>query len=371
MTRVLSIKLILALLLLCLTVSGVSALWIYVLSPPSVEQTIPAALGDFTYGTFYITKVSVSGGSYASAEVKKKSDANITADIALNNNASSTVVVNVTFYNNSDVSYYYNETQTVSSDNNNIKYTVSGIEQKEEVPSKTFKTVTVTFSFSGNNRSNTELLSELHFNFVVDKNSIGIIAAQTAVTRFADILNNVAFENSYQSLENYMNNRGSNASTVSYVGNVAGANDNDSKFIQDIFTKELLTMDLDGDGKSEPVTIMIKRENLDNNTLTGDSYTYSGWFGSTRTVEGAEMTIYITSEGFSSSTVTVYAATFTKLQGADKWIQVVSLTKGTATANNYSSGAFGTDNSFDTDTWKSANKETIEELVDKGIKALN
>ncbi len=363
--------LIVIMILLCLTVSGVSAQWVYRHDPEPLEITVEHSMGHFTYPPFYITSIRVVGGDYSNATFTKTGDTNIEGDITLNKNTSSTVVVEVTFYNGSDVSYYYNETETVSTDNDRIIYEVSGIEQKEEIPSKTYKTLTVTFSFSGNNTSKTDLLSELHFNFVVDKDSIGVIAAQTAVTRFADILNDVVFEDSYQTLENYMNDRGSNASTVSYVGNVAGANNADSQFIQQLFTNEFLNMDLDGDGKSEPITLMIKRENLDGNTNTGDSYAYSGLFGREQNVYGAEMTIYITSEGFGNNTLVVYAAAFTKINGNDEWIQVVPLTKGTATANNYSTGSFGTDNSFNTDTWKSNDGNTIDTLVKNAIAEIN
>ncbi len=369
MRRTSSIRLILAILLLCLTVSGVSAVWIYVSLPREVQENVSSTLGNFTYGTFYITKVETVGGAYSYASVKKINDVNINADITLSKNTASTVVASVTFYNNTDVSYYYNETQTVSSNNNVIDYTVSGIAQKEEVPARSFKTLMVTFGFSSSNTANTDLLSELHFSFVVDKDSIGVVAAQTAVTRFGEILNNVVFEDSYQTLEDTMNDRGNNASSVSYIGNVAGAKDADSTFIQQLFTDEFLNMDLDGDGDSEPITLMIKRENLDNNVRTGDDYTYQGLFGIDRTVQGVEMTLYITSEGFTSRSLTVYAATFTKLEGTNEWIQVVPLTKGTADANRYSFG-FGGNNSFNTDTWISVDKKVIEELVEAGMKTV-
>jgi hypothetical protein len=115
---------------------------------------------------------------------------------------------------------------------------------------------------------------------------------------------------------------------------------------------------------------MIKRENLDGNSQTGDEYVYKNLLGINQTVYGAEMTIYITSEGFSSNTLTVYAATFTKLNGSDTWIEVVPLTKGTATANRYSFG-FGGNNSFNTDTWKSDNKETMDTLTERAMASLN
>jgi hypothetical protein len=158
---------------------------------------------------------------------------------------------------------------------------------------------------------------------------------------------------------------------VTYVGNVAGADTGDSRLVQELFTDEFLSMDLDGDGKSEPITLMIKRENLDGNEYTGAAYSYaqSSWWGSqsTKTVRGAEFTLYITSEGFSSNTLTVYAATYTKFQSKDEWVEVVPLTKGTATANNYSSGNWGTKNSFNTDTWKSEAGKTMDELTKTAI----
>lgn len=370
MIKSIPLKLILSLLLICTMATSVFAVWIYMTPPEEKTESITSVLGRFPYGTLYITKAEVVGGSYSGARVTKNGDLSISANLSLNKSTSSTVVANVTFYNSTGVSYYYNETETVSSNNSNITYVVSGIAQKEELPSKSYKTVTITFKFSGNNTSNVAILSELLFKFSVDKDSIGIVVAQTAVTRFADILNNVVAPDSYQTLENTMNNRGRNSSSVSFIGNVSGASDSDSSFIQQMFTNEFLNMDLDGDGKSEPITLMIKRENLDGNSQTGDEYTYKNLIGISQTVYGAEMTIYITSEGFSSNTLTVYAATFTKLSGSDTWIEVVSLTKGTATANRYSIG-FGSNNSFNTDTWKSDNKETMDTLVERAMASLS
>jgi len=357
-------------LVLCLCCSGVYATWVYLEGLDDAEGSLSASTKDFTYGTFYITKVEVVGGSYTSAQSSKIADTDIQADLTLNSSASSSVVLNVTFYNNSEVSYYYNKAETLYSDNTSIEYTVSGIEQKEEVPAKSYKTITVTYDYKNGVNSNGTILSKVHFNFVVDKDSIGIVVAQNAVSRFEAILNNIAFENSYETLETGMNNRNTGynaASSVTYIGNVSGATNADSKLIQELFTNEFLTMDLDGDGKAEPITMMIKRENLDNDVSTGTSYTYIS-NRTPRTVQGVEFTIYITSEGFSSRTLNVYAATFTKIDGSDKWIQVVPLTKGTATANNYN--GWGTANSFNTDTWESEDGKTMDTLAQEAIAAL-
>ncbi len=353
--------------LFCITVSGVFAVWTYF--QPSDPQTndISVSTTNFRYGTLYITNVSGGSGTYDKATFTKKGDVNISADAVLNSDAASSVTVGVTFYNSTDVSYYYNQTDTISSSNNNIGYTITGIEKKDEVRPKTFKTIYVTFSYSSSDRRDSAILSELHFNFVVDPDSIGSIVAMTAVDRFRDILNNKVFENSYQTLEDAMNNRSgiNKASAVTYIGNVSGSSSADSQVIEELFGAEFMSMDLDGDGQAEPITIMIKRENIDNDTTTGDSYTYRTTWGRETTVDGADMTLYITSENLdnvsSGRSVVVYAASFTKLAGADEWTELITLTKGAANANNYS--GYGSANSFNTDTWKSDDGKTIEELI--------
>jgi len=358
-------------LILCVSMSGVYALWVYLSPPESVNSDVTSSLGNFRYGTLYITKATVVGGEYSGGTVQKSNDTVITADIALSSSQTSNVIAEVTFYNSTDVSYYYDKAETLSSSNDSITYAVSGISQKDEVPSKTYKTVYVTFARkNGAPISTVNLLSEINFLFVIDKSAIGDIVAQTAVDRFRDILNNVAFETSYQTLEDAMNARTgwNKASDVTYIGNVDGSNSGDSNTIGNLFGNEFMTMDLDGDGKKEPITMMIKRLDLDNNVYTGDEYTYTNR-GRNYTVQGAEMTLYITSQDLSSvrngAKIVVYAATFTKLPDATEWTELVGLTKGTATANNYN--GYGSANSFNTDTWESDSGESMEELVSKAI----
>ena len=353
-------------LIVCIGFTGVYAVWNYFKPALPQENNVSLGMSSFKYGTLYITKVNVDSGAYIEAVSKKTGDVNISADVVLNNDSGSAVTVAVTFYNRTDVSYYYNKTETVSWNNDSIKYTVSGIEQEDEVPSKTYKTVYVTFEYSGNNVSDGSLLSELHFNFVVDKDSIGGIVAQTAVDRFRDILNNKVFDGSYDMLVDAMNNRSgwNKASAVTYIGNVSGSSSQDSQVIETLFGQEFMSMDLDGDGVVEPITMMVKRENIDGNLNTGADYTYTNR-NTQYTVSGVEMTLYITSENLdrvsSGRSVVVYMASYTKLEGEQEWTQLIPLTKGTASANNYS--GFGSANSFNTDTWKSDNGQTIEELV--------
>lgn len=347
-------------LLLVFAISGVCAAWVYFIEATPGASDAAVSLGNIRYGTLYITKVEVGGSN---ASVTKSADTNIRADLKP---GASQTTVKVTFYNSTDVSYYYDKTTVLSWSNNAVTFEVSGLSQKDEVPPKFYVTVTVTIS-----RANAALLGELNFNFVVDKDSIGGIVAMTAVDRFRDILNNVVAPDSYNTLNTAMNNQGGSynkASAVTYIGNVVGSSSDDSALIESLFTEEFISMDLDGDGKSEKITMMIKRENLDDNDTTGTSYTYTNR-NSNYTVHGVEMTLYITSKDLdgirSGASVEVYAATFTILPGQSEWVQVVPLTVGTASANNYN--GFGSANSFNTDTWKSSNGKSMAQLIKENM----
>lgn len=348
----------------CLTISGVYGMWFYLTDPTPMDISLPKTMSKFEYGLIYITKITkLNTGNHDSASLIKAAATDVTANIDLRSDANSSASYEITFYNSTDATYYYNEAQTVSSDNNGIGYTVTGIAQKDAVPSKSYKTLTVTFAYNNGISANSVLNSNIHFNFVLDKDSIGIVVARTAVDRFLEILNN---DTSYQTLKTAMNGRG-NSSTVTYIGNVAGSSDDDSKLIESLFGSEFMSMDLDGDGNAERITMMIKRENLDNNEDTGDSYTYRYLFGS-RTVHGAEMTLYITAEDVTKlNSVTVYAATFTIPEGGSDWIEIVPLTQGKANTNSYS--GFTGKNSFNTDTWKSTSgNKTMDTLVQDAMK---
>ena len=350
-----------------LTVGGVFATWKYAsVSPTPATVSTPVSLSDFSYGMFYVTTVKATDGKYSSASFSKNGDVDVNFNITLTNATSSSVTCAVSFYNNTNVNYYYDKTETVSSDNSRISYEVTGIAQKDAVSPHSSKTIYVTFSYNGSVPSDKSLLTQLHFKFVLDKDAIGDIVAQTAIDRFRDILNNKAYSTSYSDLITGMDNRSgfNKASAITYIGNVAGSSSGDSKLIETLFGDQFMSMDLDGDGKAEPITMMVKRENLDNNVQTGADYTYSTWSGS-QTVRGVEMPLYITAQDLDSvssgQTVVVYAATFTRLAGSTEWTNLVPLTKGTAKANNYS--GYGSANSFNTDTWVSDDNKTIRELA--------
>ena len=327
-------------LFLLLTVGGVWAVWTYFTPPEPVEKEITSRLNSFYYPDIYIIEITPKDSGLTKTN-------HTTVQAETTGNAS----FEVTFHNGSNVSYYYKEAETLSG---NAAYTVSDIAEKEEVLAGSYKPVTVTFPAGGS--------AEIFFHFVVDKDSIGEVVASTAVDRFRDVLNNVAFDTSYETLDTAMDNRSgwNKASAVTYIGNVSGSDSGDSATINTLFGNEFMSMDLDGDGDAEPITMMIKREDLDDNLTTGVSYTYTS--GREYTVNGVEMTLYITAEKLTSQrTVTVYAVVFTKYPGETEWVELVPLTKGTATTNNYT--GFGSANSFNTDTWKSDGGQTLRQII--------
>ncbi len=357
-------------LLAAMSITGVFATWVYGSPPTEVESSLPSSMGRFTYGTFYITNIAVNGENALSATAAKTGATTMSADLELQNNAASSVTVEVTFFNSTVGSYYYDETVPLVYDNADISFTVSGMNQKDEVPSNSYATLQVTFDYATANLSARQLLCELDFKFTPDKSAIGDVVANAALAKFEEILNTAQL---YNELYTSMNDRITEGwfpdpHAGTYIGNVAGANDGNSQTVVGLFGQDVMDLDLDGDGTTEPVTMMVKRLNLDDNNSTGDSYSYTYW-GSTQTVAGVEMTLYITANDWentrSGDDVVVYAATYTKYPGSDEWVQLVPLTKGVASANNYSGG--GGANSFDTDTWESEGNQSMKQLVDAAL----
>ncbi len=166
-----------------------------------------------------------------------------------------------------------------------------------------------------------------------------------ALDQFKIILNDNSSGGTYQTLLDMMDSNYSD--TGAYVGNVVGSNTTLNRRFEALFVDEegnnKLTLELNG--VTTNITAMVKQQDLD-----GDGI--------------AEMTIYMTpfdpadssypSNGTNTATqgykpVEVYATVFTQRNG--NWIQLGDMYKGIAKANNYTSGEWGDDNSFNTDTW--------------------
>lgn len=255
--------------------------------------------------------------------------------------SSSTATITVSVKNNTAFEYFYNEAKfTVGEDtysNENIKFTVSGIKQNDSLAIGATKTFTVTFSFeSGASTSNNVLKSVINFDFTTTKQAQAVTGA---LEKFEKILDT---KSEFNKVIDYMNTNTSGRDET-YVGNVVGASSADTAFLNELFTEDgenKLVLEIEGEKTN--VTLLIKRENLDGNTTTGEN--------------GNEMSIYMTAVDLDRvswrSWVVTYVAVFTTDPNSEDWYQLGPLFAGRARAIGYNGGIFAHD-SIDTRTWES------------------
>ena len=186
--------------------------------------------------------------------------------------------------------------------------------------------------------------------------------------KFAEILNETV---DYSTLISSMDNNydGSRDWTATYIGNVTGSTDEDTAILLDLFG-DSLSVNLDG--ATVNVTCIVKRENVDGNSATGDTFTVGG-----TTYEGCEMTLYLTTADLNALSYddypTVYAMVFTRVSEDSVWEQIgEEMYEGTAQVVGYSGGM--TSGSFDTGTWRSsetyhgiASNATIHTLIQAAV----
>ncbi len=272
----------------------------------------------------------------------------LNSTVTLGASGSSSVSFDIHLYNNSPYVYVFETTEYIEEayDNPNIVFSLSGLVPGQSIVSYSYLTFNITFSYKNSTPAASRILnSVLNFKFVLDSEYIPEAAVDGAVEKFEEILNT---KSDFDTLITHMENEAANNNrNETYVGNVVGAGDGDTKFLNGLFSDEdgdsKLTLEIKGEKTN--VTAMIKRENLDGNTATGDD-------------SGNEMTIYLTADDLSGRNwwspgeVTVYAVVYTKTADG-KWVQLSEMLEGKATANNYAGSWFGEVNSFNTDTWES------------------
>ena len=105
------------------------------------------------------------------------------------------------------------------------------------------------------------------------------------------------------------------------------------------------------DGEEKPVTIMIARENVDDNDDSGDDYSTNS------ALKGCEYTIYVTVDDLTSpgGQATVYAVTYTHRDGG--WYQIGELYEGTTQVVDYDTTDDSYDGAFAVSEWIAAKKE--------------
>lgn len=303
----------------------------------------------------YITDVMISDSSGVNSNqsvMNYYSTTLVSSSVVLGSDASSYVTMQIVVFNNTGETYGFSAVKYAiggdSYDNDNISIELLDIKVREPILSQQYLTFHVKFFYKTSTISNRVLNSMIQYEFLPINEipeDTGQIVANDAMERFEEILNE---KETFDSLDSQMDDYSNNNRNSSYIGNLSGSSESDLVFIEDLFEGKLL---ININGVETEITLMIKRENLDGDTSTGDE-------------NGNEMTIYMTTNSLTSmlTRVTVYAAVYTKVESSNEWIQIGDLFEGDARVNGYNGSIFGT-GSFNTDTWESTNGENIEEVI--------
>ena len=285
----------------------------------------------------YIASATVKSGT---ATGLAKSGTVLSSTVTLANSTSAQTVIHVSLKNNTDYPYVFNGlvyTEGEGTYDNTAITATASIKKGVELASGATTEFDITFKYKSGVSTNKVLKSVINISYVPSSEYIPEIAVKGAIGQFGEILNDPV---TYEKLTDAMDNTGfTDRWSNSYIGNVAGATDADSKVINELFTvdgKSLLTLDLKGDGTETNVTAMIKREDIGGSSAK-------------------EMVIYMTGEKISGTLLKhtdlqVFAAIYVQ-NDAGEWVQKGELFEGTAKSNAYFAG--WNDDSINTDTWKS------------------
>lgn len=311
----------------------------------------------------FISDVDIPEGTNAVANNYTGTVLNST--VTLGNSNTSTVSFDISIFNNSEYVYKFNGVKYLEEaySNADILFELNGLEHGDQITGHQFLDFTITFSYENSQAvSNKVLNSVLNFEFVPEDEYVAEVVVSDATTKFKEILNSAQ---DYQTLIDQMNTSSWGRLDTSYIGNVVGATSNDTLILEALFTegeKTYLTLNIGG--KETNITAMVKREDVDGKSTTGDG-------------NGREMTIYMTASTIGRNPVQVFASVFTK-EGNGEWYQLGQMYEGTASTNNYQWGNLGSEkNSFHTGTWASAvdyygsgTGATIEEVIAAYLKTI-
>lgn len=277
---------------------------------------------------------------------------------------SASVTYKITVFNNTEYDYAYRDVyfQEDLESNGSIGsgITVSCSLDSESAANKIIapgetKELTVTYSLARTLDRNKTYRTIINLRFGINVDSLEQ-AHNALLAKFAEILNSAS---GYAELTEKIDDKfdGSQEWTSNFIGNVDGSSSADSVTMNNLFGGRLQMVI--GDAQ-QTVTALIKREDVDGQESTGDSYSVTFNNGGSITRTGCEYTIYLTTEKLDSWSFntypTVYAAVYTCNQTNDgtmgDWYQMGLLFKGTARVVGYMGEQSG--GSFDTGTWRSS-----------------
>ena len=320
---------------------------------------------------FYIIGVEqVPNASLTSTGLDYTLPTNVTSTIRGSRNTSVTYAITV--YNNTDYKYaYWGLDYTSSSSYNGNSYIGNGItittkdnasdtratfNTSDTVEPRQTRTFYATYTISRTSAANRNLTTFVNYKFGVHIDSAGDMAIDRVLKRFSEILNDTSDGGGYETLTDKIDDKydGVNLWKSNYIGNVVDSSSYDSTVVNNLFGDNL---SINLNGVETNVTLLRKREDVDGNANTGDSYTAT-YRGNSVSAEGCEMTLYMTTDRLQSGSPTIYAAVFTCNKNADgtygEWYMIGDMYEGTATIVGYEGGQ--STGSFDTGTWRSRSK---------------
>lgn len=232
------------------------------------------------------------------------------------------VTYKILVHNNTDVTYWYiGPRWTNDYGQNALVSTANGIsittkdqlndtyltfDSNDWIPPNTERVFYVTYTYGSLAQAPCQTLINFYFDIHMD----------AVHDEFLSVLNNTKSPSSYNDLRMVFEQQ------YASTGDVSISNQTHPEIFNALFEDLIVNLN----GIERQANVVIRRENLDNDTTSGDNYNGAG-------PDGCEYTLYITVEPLTPGTKpTVYAISYS--QGApgmgDKWYQVGELYEGTA-----------------------------------------
>lgn len=264
------------------------------------------------------------------------------------------VTYKITVHNNTDVTYWYvgprcsndyGQNSIVGNSGNGIKISTkdqigdsySSFDTNDWVPPQTERVFYVTYTYGSNAQSACATMVNFHFDIRMDAVYDEFLAILNSTEDY-NVLKNV-FE------EEYADNGSMSITTESHP---------------EVFERFFDDLVVNIDGVEREASVVIRRENLDNDAVSGDDYNGSG-------AKGCEYSLYITVEPLTPGTSPkVYAIAYSKEAAnmGENWYQVGELYEGTAPVK--------ADGSIDFENWIATEKTyEIADGIDYKVAAPN
>lgn len=319
----------------------------------------------------FITDVKVDSTSYVDKQSFEFYEYTTTLDSFINrsNNSAGVVTYKITVLNNTKLTYSYrtiyyqtnlsdfNGNSSIAKTPNRSKISVecslenASAEDKIVLPGEELE-FTVKYTVGNRLSANTDWRTLVNFQFGINVDG-EIEALEVVEEKFLDILNTTS---TYKQLVDVLDNKfdGTQEWTSNYIGNVVGSSSEDSVAVNTLFAGQL---QITVGAQKKDATVLIKHENIDGDTTTGDDYVAENkQNGGIFRGYGCEMTLYLTVDPLNRSGqyVPVYVVAFTcdrdENGNLGDWYRIGNTYKGEANVVSYNGGN-GT-GSFVTDNWR-------------------